>query len=234
MLHSLLAFVVLASVAWGFKMDLVKPAIVTASVQEDTEMVTTFSIPLPAATSTLYSGESFFAQEAEAIPAEKPLEKRAESAMASAKPRQKPTVPVRIRIPSVGINSPVVKVGVNTKGEMDVPDGKTDNVGWYKSGTLPGNVGSAVLDAHVYAAFEDLRYLKAGQDIYIENEAGETLHFVVEDSRIYKLSELSPEHLFNRKDARRLNLITCAGKFVKSWNTYDRRLVVYATYAGTV
>src|SRR5437660_6268168 len=38
------------------------------------------------------------------------------------------------------------------------------------------------------------------------------LHFVVNDSRVYRLGELTPRMLFARYDARRLNLITCAGE----------------------
>src|SRR3989338_10251998 len=47
---------------------------------------------------------------------------------------QNPAEPVRLIIPSINIDSPVVGVGINEKGEMDVPDGSTDRVGWYKYG----------------------------------------------------------------------------------------------------
>lgn len=137
-------------------------------------------------------------------------------------------VPERLVIPSIDLNVPVVGVGVNGSGEMDVPDGSSKSVGWYKYGTLPGNWGSAVLDAHVFAAFSDLRSVKVGSDIYVKTSEGENLHFVVTDSRLYKLGELPPEYLFARADARRLNLITCAGKLLPDGSTYDHRLVVYA------
>ncbi len=140
-------------------------------------------------------------------------------------------VPVRLRIPSIDMTVPIVPVGLNKKGEMDVPSGNSNNVGWYKYGTVPGHTGSAVLDAHVFAAFEDLRHVPIGADIYVDTEGGERLHFVVQDSRVYKLSELTSQMLFGRNDAKRLNLITCAGTFVKSIDTYDHRLVVYAVLA---
>ena len=34
--------------------------------------------------------------------------------------------------------------------------GTTSQVGWYKYGTLPGAIGNAVLDAHVFAAFANI------------------------------------------------------------------------------
>ena len=139
--------------------------------------------------------------------------------------------PTSVAIPSVGLKAPVVAVGVNSKGEMDVPDGQTNEVGWYGGGTVPGNIGSAVLDAHVFAAFSKLNKVKVGSDIYV-TEGTHTLHFVVSQVQTYALSALSPQTLFARADARRLNLITCAGTYVPSIGTYDHRLVVYATLAA--
>jgi LPXTG-site transpeptidase (sortase) family protein len=140
-----------------------------------------------------------------------------------------PDFPTKLMIPSVGIISTVEQVGVNDRGEMDVPSGSTSNVGWYKYGTVPGDTGSAVMDAHVYAAFNNLRYLKVGQEIRVMTQAGKTLRFKVTSSRVYALKDVPADKLFNQNDDAHLNLITCAGKFVNSLNTYDHRLVVYAT-----
>jgi sortase A len=139
--------------------------------------------------------------------------------------------PSHVSIPSIGLDSPIEALGVNAKGEMDVPDGKTSAVGWYQDGTVPGNVGSAVFDAHVFAAFSKLSAIKPGSDIYV-TEGTKTLHFVVAEARTYPLSALTPRVLFAQHDARRLNLITCAGTYVPALGTYDQRLVVYATLAA--
>src|SRR4051812_49291612 len=56
--------------------------------------------------------------------------------------------PAYIYIPSINLFSSVQGVGINKVGNMDVPSGHTANVGWYKYGVLPGNTGTAVLDAH--------------------------------------------------------------------------------------
>ncbi len=144
-------------------------------------------------------------------------------------PKKVTAQPVRLIIPSIGLSAPVQSVGINDKGEMEVPDGSLPDVGWYKHGTIPGNVGSAVIDAHVYAAFEKLRYVKVGSEVIVENANGERLTFVVNDSRVYQLGELTSGMLFGRKDARRLNLITCAGEQTADGSTYTHRLVVYTT-----
>jgi len=136
--------------------------------------------------------------------------------------------PVELIIPSIKLDVPIQNVDVNSKGEMDVPDGKTNHVGWFQRGTIPGNTGSAVLDAHVFAAFKNLRYVKVDDDIYVRTKSGAYLHFRAEDSLVYKTAEVPLQQLFNRADASRLNLITCAGKLTPDHSTYDHRLVVYA------
>lgn len=136
--------------------------------------------------------------------------------------------PARLVIPSIHLNAPVINVGVNNRGEMDVPDGKTPYVGWYQYGTIPGEVGSAVIDAHVYAAFKNLSKSREGDEIVVQDETGTETKFVIEHTEVYALNEVPLQEIFNTKDTARLNLITCSGTFVKSLNTYDHRLVVFA------
>lgn len=136
--------------------------------------------------------------------------------------------PTRLIIPSIKLDTSVIGVGTTANGEMDVPDGSTHHVGWYQHGIIPGDMGSAVMDAHVYAAFAKLRYVKVGDDIFVENGRGEKLHFRVTDSRVYSVDEVPLEHIFNDPNGRHLNFITCARKFLPSRGTYSHRLVVYA------
>ena len=140
--------------------------------------------------------------------------------------------PARLLIPSIKLDTPIVNVGQNNKGEMDVPSGRTNNVGWYADGTIPGDIGSAVLDAHVFAAFHRLHKLKEGADVYVISDDGSKLHFQVSYRRVYPLSDVPLDKLFQAKDAKRLNLITCAGSLTKNRSTYDHRLIVYTTLAS--
>lgn len=135
--------------------------------------------------------------------------------------------PVRLIIPSISLDTVAENVGVNEEGEMDVPDGRTNAVGWYKYGTKPGEAGSAVMDAHVYAAFSKLKYAKVGDDVYVVTKGGNTLHFVIEESLIYKKADVPLDLLFTRSDTKRLNLITCAGRYLPREDTYSERLIVY-------
>jgi sortase A len=147
--------------------------------------------------------------------------------------QEAPGYPTRIQIPSIGLNARVVNVGLTQNGEMDVPDGRTKNVGWYKYGTLPGDVGSAVMDAHVYAAFSSLHKTRVGNVIYVETSNNTTLRFVVTKVATYALKDVPAQELFSGTDGRHLNLITCAGALTPDHSTYDHRLVVYATLDET-
>jgi len=140
-------------------------------------------------------------------------------------------IPVHLIVPSINLDVPIVEVGIDNEGKMAVPDGKTGVVGWYQYGVRPGEMGSAVMSAHVYAAFSILKNAKSGDDIYVRDDTGELLHFVVEETVVYPLEELSPEMLFNRNDGKRLTLITCAGVALLGTTRYDHRLVVSAVLA---
>jgi sortase A len=144
--------------------------------------------------------------------------------------------PTHIRIPKINIDAKVSAVGLGKTGNMAVPY-TYEEAGWYRFGTLPGQVGSAVLDGHVDnglgvpAIFARLGELMAGDDIYIDNAQGQTLHFVVEEASTYPVAEVPLVRLFNRDDAPRLNLITCKGTWLPEKKMYDERHVVYAVLA---
>lgn len=140
-------------------------------------------------------------------------------------------MPVRVNIPAIGLNDPIERMGVLRNGELAVPSGSSNYVGWYAAGTIPGQTGSAVFDAHVFAAFKNLDQVRPGDDIYVEQADGAVAHFVVQKTELFKLSSLSPSYLFSRNDTQRLTLITCAGQLTPDHSTYDHRLVVSAVLA---
>lgn len=141
--------------------------------------------------------------------------------------------PVRLKVPSLGIDANVQQTGLTKAGAMGVPTNFTD-VAWYKDGPLPGQVGSAAIDGHVdnglslAGVFKHLGDIKEGDDVYIETKSGQELHFVVEEVADYPYKDVPTDRIFTRADKPRLNLITCDGKWVRADKTYDERLVVYA------
>jgi sortase A len=143
--------------------------------------------------------------------------------------------PVRLKIPKLAIDAAVEQTGLNAKGEMGIPS-NFSNVAWYRYGPLPGQQGSAVIDGHVDnglalpGVFKRLGELAPGDELMVETAGGESLRFVVEAVERYDYRAVPTEHIFNRRDAARLNLITCAGAWLADGKTYDERLVVYAVF----
>ena len=143
------------------------------------------------------------------------------------------TLPKRLLIPSLSINANVQYVTVNAKGNMGTPNNFTD-VSWYKPGTEPGMVGSAVMAGHVdnglslAGVFKKLDTIQVGADVYVQEANGTKLHFKVEKVISYPYTEVPVQAIFTSSDgSKRLNLITCVGAWVPGQKTYDRRLVVY-------
>ncbi len=149
-------------------------------------------------------------------------------------PREIPPAeePVTLRIPKLKIDAKIQQTGLNAKGNMGVPTNYSD-VAWYKHGTIPGQMGSAVIDGHVdnglglSGVFKDLEKLEKGDDVYVVTKSGRELHFEVLSVNSYPYKAVPLDVLFTRKDDARLNLITCGGTWIKSEKTYDQRVVVY-------
>ena len=135
--------------------------------------------------------------------------------------------PSHISIPAVDLSATIIPVGLTKGGAMDVPSGKSNNVGWYDKGVKPGMQGNAVLDAHVFAAFSKLSQVQVGDAISIQS-GSHTLHYVVDSVSEYLLATLTSAQVFGAHGGSTITLITCAGTFVPAQNTYDHRLVVVA------
>lgn len=146
-------------------------------------------------------------------------------------------VPERIRIPAIGVDASLEHVGLGKTGNMAVPLQYAD-AGWYRYGPPAGAMGSAVIDGHVDsglgipAVFARLSELRAGDDIYIDTNRGESIRFVVESEATYALADVPRGMLFNRADRARLNLITCEGTWIPDQKMYDERHVVYAVLSS--
>ena len=141
-------------------------------------------------------------------------------------------LPARLKIPSINVDAPVEYVGLTPDGAMDVPKERTD-VAWFNLGPRPGERGNAVIAGHYgwknrkASTFDNLYKLRKGDKLHIENDKGETISFVVRESRRYD-PNADASAVFGSNDERvHLNLITCEGVWDKIYKTYSKRLVVF-------
>lgn len=140
--------------------------------------------------------------------------------------------PQRLRIPSIGVDTGVIDLGLQPDGTMDVPaDGST--AGWYTHSPTPGELGPAVLAAHVdwkgdRGVFYDLRRSRPGDPVEVERADGSTARFAVRRVERYPKDAFPTAEVYGDVDSAQLRLITCGGEFDAAANSYRDNIVVFA------
>lgn len=142
--------------------------------------------------------------------------------------------PVHVSIPSIGINSAVMRLGLNPDGTVEVPPAdKGMTTGWYTGGSVPGQPGPAVLIGHNdtrfgRAVFHDLKKIAKGADISVRDDRGTEIHFEVTGRETASKKAFPTARVYGQTKARALRLITCDGAFDAAGHPVDN-LIVYAT-----
>ena len=143
------------------------------------------------------------------------------------------TLPARVRVPAIDVDHPLIPVGLNADGSMEIPH-DVQEIGWYEvQGVLPGDDGTAVLAGHVDSrsqgpgAFYDLRHLDVGDEVTISDGDLEQ-QWVVTARRSYDKDLIPIDDIFVDHGAPRLVLITCGGAFDRTARSYTDNIVVYA------
>lgn len=145
-------------------------------------------------------------------------------------------VPVTLSIPTIGVNAPILPVGIDASGNMESPNTPTD-VAWYSPGTRPGSPGNSALAAHVdfhdygKAVFWDLHTLTVGAEVFVTDDAGTRRRFLVTSVEVFPADNAPRERIFGVTTTANLNLISCIGDFDPGTRSYDKRVVVFTTLA---
>lgn len=143
-------------------------------------------------------------------------------------------LPKRIKIPKIRVDTLLEHVGLTPEGAMDIPKNE-DNAAWLELGPRPGEIGNAIIDGHYgvwengkVSIFNNLHTLSTGDPIYIEDEKGNIITFLVRELRIYPESNTVPEIFISKDKKSHLNLITCEWIWDSERKDYPNRLVVFA------
>lgn len=154
-------------------------------------------------------------------------------------PRLARSVPVRVRIPAIAVNAPVVGLGLNTDGTIQVPPLAEHNVtGWYKYGPTPGQQGPAVILGHVDSStgpsvFYKLKDLRKGDTVYVTLADGQRPAFTVDGVQEAAKDRFPTGAVYGQVAYQGLRLITCGGPFDTASGHYLDNVIVYAHRAGT-
>lgn len=141
--------------------------------------------------------------------------------------------PVRVGIPSIGVDSALETLGIGADGALTAPV-DFDLAGWYAGGVVPGQVGPAIIAGHVDsvtapAVFARIGELAPGAEVVVSMSDGTRKTFVVTGSAQSAKSNFPTDEVYSNVPTPELRLITCAGAFDSSIGHYTDNLIVFAT-----
>jgi sortase (surface protein transpeptidase) len=141
------------------------------------------------------------------------------------------SAPERLRIPAIHVNAPFMRLGLQRDGSLQVPP-NAFTAGWFIGGPNPGQLGPAIVAAHVHwngrpGVFEHLGDLRYDDRIIVTRKDGSSAVF-----RVTRVSRFTKNHfptnlVYGNINHRGLRLITCDG-FNYSSHTYLKNVVVFA------
>ncbi|MGH3965672.1 MAG: class F sortase [Pseudonocardiaceae bacterium] len=140
--------------------------------------------------------------------------------------------PVHLHVPSIGVDTDLMDLGLQQDGTLEVPpDGEI--AGWYTQAPTPGEIGPAVIAAHVDwngkpGVFYKLDELAPGDEVSVERQDGTTAIFLVTKVEQYPKREFPSDAVYGNIDHAGLRLITCGGDFDERARSYEDNIVAYA------
>ncbi|MFJ6028484.1 sortase domain-bontaining protein [Pseudarthrobacter sp. NPDC092424] len=147
-------------------------------------------------------------------------------------PRSKPKA---LEIPSVGLRTELIHLGLRPNRSLEVPEdtGNGAPASWYDGSPTPGERGPSVILGHVNAlggnkgVFADLRSLNPGADIKVTRADGSTAVFTVERGALYGKDSFPTLEVYGNTAGAELRLITCDG-YDPATGLFDDNYVIYA------
>ena len=143
------------------------------------------------------------------------------------------SVPLRLRLPAVGIDAPLMTVGLAEDKTLETPPLHQNIAGWYEHSPTPGEVGPSIIVGHVDSytgpsVFYRLADSEPGDDIVVTRQDGSKLHFIVTKVTQVDKAKFPTEDVYGNIEHPGLRLITCGGTYSATTDSYSHNTVVYA------
>lgn len=146
------------------------------------------------------------------------------------------SVPVHLTVPAIGVNTPLMKLGLNPDNTVQVPPIEKDSpAGWYEHSPTPGELGPSIILGHVTigqfgdGVFLKLATLHAGDRVDVTRADGSVAEFSVDKVAEYPKSAFPTQEVYGNIDHAGLRLITCGGAKNLATHTYPDNVVVFAS-----
>ncbi|MEU5905591.1 class F sortase [Micromonospora sp. NPDC047527] len=145
--------------------------------------------------------------------------------------------PTRVRVPRIGVDSPLTVLGLDGSGAL-VPPADFDTAGWYGGGPAPGDTGPAVLAGHLDsrrgpAVFARLGELRPGDRVQVWR-GGRWLSFRVTGSLRTRKDGFPTATVYGPTPGPELRLVTCGGEFDRRRGHYRDNVVVFAVSEAAI
>jgi hypothetical protein len=167
-------------------------------------------------------------------------------------------VPLRFEAPSIGIDVPLLGVGLTSSNAVDAPEGPVnsplwDEGFWYRGGAEPGQPGVFALAGHVdrvggaAAAFASLHRIKVGDIVSVLDQRYHIAwQYRISDTASFDMNNLGHSNVLDRiygadvaagkpptvpaDMVARISILTCAGTWTGT--QYDHRFVAFGELVG--
>jgi sortase (surface protein transpeptidase) len=141
--------------------------------------------------------------------------------------------PVSITVPTMELSQPLIPLGIQGDGTMEVPE-DYDDVGWFTGGGLPGGVGPTVIAGHVDsrsgpAVFFRLGEMVVGDRFTVAGVDGTNFDYEVYKVENHAKAQFPTVDVFGATMTDEVRFITCGGVYDESIGRYTDNLVVFAS-----
>ncbi|MEU4011576.1 class F sortase [Streptomyces pseudogriseolus] len=148
------------------------------------------------------------------------------------------SAPVDLTIPALGVDTPVVRLGLAPDRTVEVPPIQADDpAGWYRYSPTPGRPGPSVILGHVTVGaygdgvFRHLARLRRDDGITVRLENGTAAEFAVTSVRTVAKADFPTEDVYGDTARPELRLITCGGPLEDG--EYRDNVIVFAALRAT-
>jgi hypothetical protein len=148
--------------------------------------------------------------------------------------------PTTLSIPSIGVTSTLLQLGLNADHTTQVPPQRRNGqAGWLRASPAPGQLGPAIILGHVDSAqygpgvFFKLGALRPGATITIGRADHTVAVFRLDRLVSYPKDHFPTLDVYGNTDHAALRLITCGGKFNLSRHSYESNVVAYASLVSS-
>ncbi|MDL5206056.1 class F sortase [Streptomyces sp. ALI-76-A] len=148
------------------------------------------------------------------------------------------SVPVRLKIPGIEVDTPLMRLGLAPDGTVEVPPITADDqAGWYRHSPTPGQTGPSVILGHATVGaygdgvFRHLARVRRGDRIVARLENGTAAAFTVQTVRTVAQADFPTDAVYGDVGRPELRLITCGGP--RLGDGYRDSVIVFAALSST-